>query len=90
MLLPRKKEKQNRDVEFVSEEGMGFILSPLTDKAYDIIYEAMDRYIDLTMKQYIQDKVNQKMPDETVHDQIRGLLNFKQFLQKYKDKIKKV
>lgn len=80
--MPRKKQTP-RDVQFLDEKEMWRILSPLTAKAYDIIYEAIDRYIDNAMKTYIQDKVNGKEADETIHNQIKWLLNFKSFLQKY-------
>lgn len=87
--MPRRKQTIPRDVQFLDEKEMWRILSPLTEKAYDIIYEAMDRYIDNLMKTYIQDKVNWKEADETIHNQIKWLLSFKTFLQKYKETVKK-
>ena len=86
--MPRRKQTTPRNVQFLDENEMWHLLSPLTAKAYDIIYEAMDRYIDLIMKQYIQDKVNWKEADETIHNQIKWILNFKQFLLTYKEKKK--
>lgn len=87
--MPRRKQTTFRDVQFLDEKEMWRILSPLTEKVYDIIYEAIDRYIDNLMKTYIQDKVNWKEADETVHNQIKWLLSFKTFLQKYKETVKK-
>lgn len=81
--MPRRKKTETRDVQFLDEKDMGLILSPLTAKAYEIIFEVIERYIDNAMKTYIQDKVNWKEADETIHNQIKWLLNFKTFLQKY-------
>jgi hypothetical protein len=88
--MPRRKKQQPRDVQFLDEKDMWHILSPLAEKAYDIIFEVIERYIDNAMKTYIQDKVNWKEADETIHNQIKWLLNFKTFLQKYKENIKKI
>jgi hypothetical protein len=88
--MPRRKKQQPRDVQFLDEKDMWRILSPLAEKAYDIIFEVIERYIDNAMKTYIQDKVNWKEADETIHNQIKWLLNFKTFLQKYKENIKKI
>ena len=88
--MPRRKQTTTRDVQFLDEKEMWLILSPLTAKAYEIIFEVIERYIDNAMKTYIQDKVNWKEADETIHNQIKWLLNFKTFLQKYLTNNKKV
>jgi len=75
-----KKTKQPRDVQFLNEEEIKFIASPLTDKAYETIYTLMDRYIDYKMKEKIKAKINEESVDENLEIKLRGILEFRKFL----------
>ena len=56
-MFKRNKTKE-RDVQFLNEEELKFIASPLSDKAYETVYTLMDRYIDYKMKEKIKSKIN--------------------------------
>lgn len=79
-----KKTRQQRDVQFLNEEEIKFIASPLTDKAYETVFTLMDRYIDYMMKELIKAKINWEPFDENLEIKLRGILEFKQFLNNLK------
>ena len=79
-----KKTRQPRDVQFLNEEEIKFIASPLTDKAYETVFTLMDRYIDYMMKELIKAKINWEPFDENLEIKLRGILEFKQFLTNLK------
>lgn len=79
-----RKPKPERDVQFLNKEEIKFIASPLSDKAYETIFTLMDRYIDNKMKEYIKSKINKETVDEDMEIKLRGILEFKQFLNDLK------
>ena len=67
-------------VEFISSEDMKFIASRLNEKNFEAIDEIIDRYIDYKMKELIKAKINEERFDENLEIKMRGILEFKQFL----------
>lgn len=80
-MFNKKPTKQEREmVEFISSEDMKFIASRLNEKSFEAIDEIIDRYIDYKMKELIKAKINEERFDENLEIKMRGILEFKQFL----------
>ena len=79
-----RKPKQDRDVQFLNREEIKFIASPLTHKAYETVFTLIDRYVDNKMKEHIKSKINNEKVDDDMEIKLRGLLEFKQFLNELK------
>lgn len=80
-MFNKKPTKQEREmVEFISSEDMKFIASRLNEKNFEAIDEIIDRYIDYKMKELIKAKINEERFDENLEIKMRGILEFKQFL----------
>ena len=76
-----KPTKQQREkVEFISSQDMKFLASKLNEKSFEAIEEIIDRYIDYKMKELIKAKINEETYDENAEIKMRGILEFKQFL----------
>lgn len=81
-MFNRKPTKQPREkVEFISSEDMKFLASRLNEKSFETIDEIIDRYIDYKMKELIKAKINQENYDENLEIKMRGILEFKKFLE---------
>ncbi len=81
-MFNRKPTKQPREkVEFISSEDMKFLASRLNEKSFEAIDEIIDRYIDYKMKELIKAKINQENYDENLEIKMRGILEFKKFLE---------
>lgn len=81
-MFNRKPTKQPREkVEFISSEDMKFLASRLNEKSFETIDEIIDRYIDYKMKELIKAKINQESYDENLEIKMRGILEFKKFLE---------
>lgn len=80
-MFNRKPTKQQREkVEFISSQDMKFLASRLNEKDFESIDEIIDRYIDYKMKELIKAKINEEKFDENLEIKMRGILEFKQFL----------
>ena len=81
-MFNKKPTKQPREkVEFISSEDMKFLASRLNEKSFETIDEIIDRYIDYKMKELIKAKINQENYDENLEIKMRGILEFKKFLE---------
>lgn len=76
---PTKQEREK--VEFISSQDMKFIASKLSEKNFETIDEIIDRYIDYKMKELIKAKINEEKFDENLEIKMRGILEFKKFLE---------
>lgn len=77
----RKRFKPQRTtVEFLDLKDLKRIAFPLNEKAYDTIYELIDRYVDAKMKEYIAGKINWTAVDLDMEMKLKWLLEFKKFL----------
>ena len=77
----KKPTKQQREkVEFISSQDMKFLASRLNEKDFESLDNIIDRYIDYKMKELIKAKINEESYDENLEIKMRGVLEFKQFL----------
>lgn len=77
----KKPTRQERNkVEFISSQDMKFLASKLNEKNFEALDEIIDRYIDYKMKELIKAKINEEKFDENLETKMRGILEFKQFL----------
>ena len=76
---PTKQEREK--VEFISSQEMKFLASKLSDKDFEALDEIIDRYIDYKMKELIKAKINWEKFDENWEIKMRGVLEFKKFLE---------
>lgn len=76
--------KKKTTVEFFEQEDFKRVASPLAAKAYDIVNNLIDRYVDYKMKELIKSKINEENIDENAEIKLRGLLEFKEFFNKLK------
>ena len=67
----KKKTKPERDVQFLNEEEIKYLASPLSDKAYETIFALIDRYVDYKMKEHIKAKINEENADENLEIKLR-------------------
>lgn len=80
-MFDRKPTKQEKEkVEFISSQDMKFLASRLNEKDFESLDEIIDRYIDYKMKELIKAKINEERFDENCEIKMRGVLEFKQFL----------
>lgn len=81
-MFTKKPTKQEREkVEFISSQDMKFLASKLNEKNFEAIDEIIDRYIDFKMKELIKAKINWETFDENEEIKMRGILEFKKFLE---------
>lgn len=72
------------NVEFFWQEDFKRVAGPLSAKAYEIINNLIDRYVDYKMKELIKAKINEENVDVNAEIKLRGLLEFKEFFNKLK------
>lgn len=93
MMLHKSTEKNNdlrTFVDFLDEEELKRIAVPLNDRAYEVLNELIDRYVDAKMKEFVVNKINLTDADESIDVKLRWLLEFKKFLNNlYGSKSKK-
>jgi len=81
-MFTKKPTKQEREkVEFISSQDMKFLASKLSEKTFETIDTIIDRYIDYKMKELIKAKINWETFDENEEIKMRGILEFKKFLE---------
>ena len=81
MIFKKPTKQQREKVEFISSQDMKFLASKLNEKNFEAIDEIIDRYIDYKMKELIKAKINWENYDENEEIKMRGILEFKQFLE---------
>jgi len=55
MLFKKKKDK----VEFKDLPQLQYIIKPLSDKAFEVLIELLDRYVDYKMREVIKERINE-------------------------------
>lgn len=75
---------KKKEVEFYNIEDFKRTANPLAAKAYEIINNLIERYIDYKMKELIKARINEEKADENTEIKLRGLLEFKEFFNKLK------
>ena len=55
MKLFKKKNK----VEFKDLPQLQYIIKPLSDKAFEVLIELLDRYVDYKMREVIKERINE-------------------------------
>lgn len=76
----KRKQPERTTVEFLDLNELKRIAFPLNEKAYDTMYELIDRYVDAKMKEYIVSKINWTSFDLDMEMKLKWLLEFKKFL----------